>query len=305
MRPARVVSRLLLPALLAGGLVACSGGSDALPAVTGGFGTKPKVDVKGYKPTGKLETKVLVEGKGPKVARGDLVVADYLGENVRSGKVFDNSYDRKTPLAISLKTGQGGVISGWVKALTGVPVGSRVVLVAPPKEGYGKQGNPQAGIKGSDSLAFVVDVIAAYPKDVPLPKSTPVPNLPADGPKVEGEQDPTLTVPAKTPPPTKPAVQILAEGSGPKVEKGRLLVVQYTAVSWNNQPLGSTWKTGPQGVPVGGTSASPFDQLVGVPVGSRVLLTLPAQQGANAAEQSVAAVIDVLGQHGPAKESKQ
>ena len=45
-----------------------------------------------------------------------------------------------------------------------------------------------------------------------------------------------------------------------------------------------------------------FDLLVGVPVGSRVLLELPAQTGSDAAKESVAVVIDVLGQHGPATE---
>ena len=62
-------------------------------------------------------------------------------------------------------------------------------------------------------------------------------------------------------------------------------------------------RQGPQGVPIGGAQPSPFDLLVGIPAGSRVLLTLPAQSGAghDATKESVAVVIDVLGVHGPAK----
>lgn len=31
----------------------------------------------------------------------------------------------------------------------------------PPDDGYGAEGNPDAGIKGTDTLAFVVDILDA------------------------------------------------------------------------------------------------------------------------------------------------
>jgi peptidylprolyl isomerase len=40
-------------------------------------------------------------------------------------------------------------------------VGSRVLLVIPPKDAYGSAGQSQAGIKGTDTLVFVVDIISA------------------------------------------------------------------------------------------------------------------------------------------------
>jgi peptidylprolyl isomerase len=290
--------------VLAGLLAGCTGESDSLPDVSGSYGKKPKVTVaKDASPSDELESTVLSEGDGREVQVGDLLVADYLGEVYDSGKVFDNSYDRNAPAAFTLKKGEGGVISGWVDALEGVPVGSRVLLVAPPKAGYGKQGNPQAGIKGSDSLIFVVDLIAAYDGTAPLPKSTPVTDLPADLPQVTGEQEPTITVPDGAAPPKEPKTTVLAEGTGPAVTKGKLAIVQFSAVDWAGEPLSSTWQDGgPVGVPVGAGQPSPFDLLVGTPVGSRVLLELPAQTGADASTDSVAVVIDVLAQHGPAKE---
>ena len=45
--------------------------------------------------------------------------------------------------------------------LVGRTVGSRVILEIPPAKGYGKKGNPQAGIKGTDTLFFVVDILGA------------------------------------------------------------------------------------------------------------------------------------------------
>lgn len=313
----RRIVQLFLSALLVGLLAACGGGgstsTEGLPEVSGDYGAKPKITVaKDTKPGKKLRSEVLTEGTGAKVARGDLLVADYLGEVYRNGKVFDNSYDRGAPAAFTLRDGPGGVISGWVKSLTGVPVGSRVLLVAPPAEAYGTQGNPQAGIKGSDSLVFVVDVIAAYSSSSPLPESAPVADLPAGLPAVTGDAEPSITVPSGTTPPTEPKSTVLATGTGPEVTEGKLGIVQYSAVDWTGNTLGSTWQEtpdgapgGPQGVAIGGQQPSPFDLLVGVPVGSRVLLELPAQEGADATKESVAVVIDVIAQHGPAKDSTQ
>jgi hypothetical protein len=49
------------------------------------------------------------------------------------------------------------IIPAWDNGLKGVPVGSRVMLIVPPAQGYGKTGNTQAGIKGTDDLVFIVD----------------------------------------------------------------------------------------------------------------------------------------------------
>ena len=53
------------------------------------------------------------------------------------------------------------MISGWDKTLVGQKVGSRLILAIPPEEGYGKKGQPTAGIKGTDTLYFVVDILGA------------------------------------------------------------------------------------------------------------------------------------------------
>lgn len=295
---------VLLPVLLAGSLAACSNGGSDLPSASGKFGDKPKISIdSSVKAPKTLETTVLSKGTGPTVKKGDLLVADYLGETYAKKKVFDNSYDRKVPAAFPI--GTGSVIKGWDKVLVGAKIGSRVLMVVPPKLGYGAKGNPQAGIKGTDSLVFVVDLIARYPKTGVEQKYTPVTDLPAGLPTVSGDpgKEPTITVPADATPPKAPKVTVLAKGSGPEVAKGKLAVVEYTAVDFTGKALSSSWQQGPQGVPIGGQQASPFDLLEGVPTGSRVLLTLPAQTGADAKSGSVAVVIDLLGLHGPAKEA--
>jgi peptidylprolyl isomerase len=110
------------------------------------------------KPDGKLRSAVLIQGTGKKVQKGQTITVDYLGQ-VYGGKApFDESYS-KEPASFGIGTGQ--VIAGWDKTLIGQKVGSRLVLAIPPEDGYGKQGQPDAGIKGTDTLYFVVDILAA------------------------------------------------------------------------------------------------------------------------------------------------
>ncbi len=110
------------------------------------------------KPGGQLKSAYLIEGAGEPVQEGQTIVVDYLGQVYGGKKPFDESYSAQPT---SFQIGVGGVIKGWDQALVGAPVGSRVVMAIPPKLGYGEAGNEQAGIKGTDTLYFVVDILAA------------------------------------------------------------------------------------------------------------------------------------------------
>ncbi|GII99228.1 peptidylprolyl isomerase [Sediminihabitans luteus] len=130
--------------------------STALPEATGTFGDKPTLTFpEGGAPAG-LHVKVLEEGTGRTVAKGDTIVVNYYGQ-VWEGGMFDNSYDRGA--TIDFPIGVGAVIGGWDKGLVGQNTGSRVLLSIPPEHGYGMRGVPQAGIGGGDTLVFVVDVV--------------------------------------------------------------------------------------------------------------------------------------------------
>ncbi|RAY11868.1 hypothetical protein DPM19_28255 [Actinomadura craniellae] len=124
-------------------------------------GEAPKVTVPDADPPGKLESRVLIEGTGPVVAKGQTLVAHYEGRIWKGGKVFDSSWQRGEFATFPI--GVGKVVKGWDNGLVGKKVGSRVLLVIPPGDGYGKEGNPQAGIKGTDTLVFVVDILGAMP----------------------------------------------------------------------------------------------------------------------------------------------
>lgn len=141
-----------------------STGGGSLPKVsTPAPGQQPTVTIPKGSPPSKLSSTTLIKGNGPKVSSGEGVLVQYTGVNWRTKKPFDSSYSRHEAAEIQLTSSspQGGVIPGWVKGLTGQTVGSRVLLVIPPSDGYGKKGQPQAGIKGNDTLVFVVDILDA------------------------------------------------------------------------------------------------------------------------------------------------
>jgi peptidylprolyl isomerase len=288
----RLSGLLALPMLALAVIAGCGGSSPKksdLPSVAGSFGTKPSFSfpTKTAPPT--LKSTVLRAGKGAVVAKGDLLVADYLGQ-VWGGKVFDNSYDRKVPTGFVI--GSGKVIPGWDSVLVGKKIGDRVLMSIPPADGYGAQGNSQAGILGTDTLVFVVDIVASYgpsaagdSKAVRQPVKTP-------GVTVKGALGavPTVAVAKGTKGPAKPTVTVLAKGSGQPVATG-VLILQYVAVGYDGQSAGSTWKDGaPSAFPVSDSPTTPFDALRGVPLGSRVLLQLPAATG----RPAIAVVADLV-----------
>nr|WP_301952357.1 FKBP-type peptidyl-prolyl cis-trans isomerase [Rathayibacter sp. VKM Ac-2857] len=116
------------------------------------------------KPSGdaptKLEIAQLKKGDGAVVEDGDTVVVQYTGWLWADGKIFDSSWQKGAPATFVATEGQGGVIPGFAKALIGQPVGSQVIAIIPPEDGYGDT-PPQGGQIAADStLVFVADVLA-------------------------------------------------------------------------------------------------------------------------------------------------
>ena len=139
-----------------------SHGGGSLPTVTAAAGAAPVITMPKGNPPKNLTTQVLIKGTGPTVAEGDTVVVQYVGAIWRNGYVFDSSWKRSQPFGFTIGASPSQVIPGWDKGLAGQTVGSRVMLVIPPADGYGKTGSPQAHIKGTDTLVFVVDILGAF-----------------------------------------------------------------------------------------------------------------------------------------------
>ncbi|QCC78704.1 FKBP-type peptidyl-prolyl cis-trans isomerase [Nocardioides daphniae] len=123
-------------------------------------GQVPVFDFSGKpEPTGKLQVTQLIQGNGPKVKSGQTLIVHYVGQVFGAKEPFDSSYSRND--AATFPIGVGQVVQGWDKSLVGQKVGSRVIVQIPPELGYGENGNEGAGIKGTDTIVFAVDILGA------------------------------------------------------------------------------------------------------------------------------------------------
>ncbi|MGH3852643.1 MAG: FKBP-type peptidyl-prolyl cis-trans isomerase [Pseudonocardiaceae bacterium] len=119
--------------------------------------TRPDVDV----PEGAAPTELVIEdqvvGAGPEAMVGSQIKAHYVGVAHSTGKQFDASWNRGSPLEFQLGTGR--VIKGWDDGIVGMRVGGRRRLTIPPHLAYGDRG---AGvtIRPGETLVFVVDLVS-------------------------------------------------------------------------------------------------------------------------------------------------
>lgn len=249
------------------------------------------------KPPRDLVVQQLQPGTGKEVKNTDFVVANYTGQVWGKEKHFDSSFDRGNPTGFSLEK----VIPGWTKGLAGQKVGAKVALIVPPKLGYGPAGGQSsAGIGKDDVIAFYVEITDAYSKDQ------------AGQPDAQPEADPaslpieirgavggpiSVKVKPKMSDPKEKTTTVLARGTGEPVgEAGTTIYYQVAASNWDNSISETTYgQVGVQSSPVQKTGL--FDGLVGIPVGSRVLITLPPMENTEGANKlSSALVVDILGQ---------
>ncbi len=145
---------------------AVSHGGGALPTVTAGApGQAPAIKIPKHSPPTKLSVTTLIKGSGPKTTNGETVVAQYVGMDWQTGKVFGTSWpSAQSPSGSPLSFTLGGrMLAGFNQGLAGIPVGSRVMLVIPPALGYGAAGQPSGGIGKNATLVFVVDILATQP----------------------------------------------------------------------------------------------------------------------------------------------
>jgi len=295
----RRVVALFVISLFAGlALAAC--GSSAPPSpnasvtAKGSFGSSPSVTIPKQKPTGTLAVKILIQGNGPTITKSDLFLSNFT-IYVWSGttnKLLDSTYS-SSPQVLP-----ASLLPGIQSAVTGKKVGSRVLVVVPPKEGYGTSGNSQLGVTGSDTLVFVMDLIQKYSSGTVSASGTKVSSGGGDLPAVSAAQGsaPKVTIPKGVTPPTTLVTKTLIKGSGPVVTKGEFVVVQYTGVNWRTgQVFDSSWERSlPYSFKIGATPSQVipgWDQgLVGQTVGSRVLLVVPPKDAYGSAGQSQAGI---------------
>jgi FKBP-type peptidyl-prolyl cis-trans isomerase len=269
-----------------------SSAANSAVTATGSFGKTPNVTIPKAKAGTTLAVKTVIQGTGTTLTKSDAMAANfvlYFWDGTSSSLKANTFTSNPTMIG-------GSMLPGLETALIGQKVGSRVLAVIPPAQGYGTSGDTQLGIKGTTTLVFVIDVLKAYSATAGATGSQES-NGGGDLPTVSAKAGsaPTLTFSSSSPP-SGLVTKTLVKGNGPKVVKGEYVIAQYVGYIWRTKKaFGSSWSSGtPFGFVVG---ASPeqvipgWDKaLVGQTVGSRVLLSIPSAEGYGSAGQSQAGI---------------
>ena len=318
----RVRRLLLLVLLLAGMTIPASCGNDdtppfAFPTVSS---EQPGVDpvvVSSTAPPNRTMVKVLHEGSGRPLAPQDVLVANTKAQIWSSVGLalpaFVNTFSGGRLLFRALEQ----TVPGWRKTLPGVKVGSRVLLVTPPQDGFGREGNPGVSVGKDDTVIWLIDVVDAVPIDAVAsgrPATTSTPGLPT----VTAGRNPTVTVPP-TAAPRRLISRPLIVGQGRRITGGEVILAQYTGVIWRDgREFDTSWKPerGPfhaRIAPTDSRTGEPgvipgwVEGLVGRRVGSRILLVVPPGLGYGSAgspqvgitgTDTLVFVVDILAGYG-------
>lgn len=133
---------------------------EGLPTVTLAEDGTPTITIPDTAPPSGLQIAVLKKGSGTVVGDGDTVTVQYLGMNYNTKTVFDDSWSRGAPAVFATT----GVIPGFGQAMVGQAVGSQILVVIPPDLGYGPAGGtPDGSIGATDTIVFVIDILATAP----------------------------------------------------------------------------------------------------------------------------------------------
>jgi peptidylprolyl isomerase len=124
-----------------------------LPSVVLAPNGQPGITVPKSDPPKQLVVADLKKGSGAVLKASDTAVLHYTGVVWKGGTVFDSSWQKGGPTAIQLNQ----TVKGFRSALAGQRVGSQVLAVIPPSQGYGSKA--QGLIPGNSTIVFVVDIL--------------------------------------------------------------------------------------------------------------------------------------------------
>ena len=271
-----------------GGATAGGGGGVTLAAdapidsaltVTGRIGSTPALSLKGVLtplPPEQVITDVVVQGTGRTVNEGDGVL---LSVSRFSGT--DGTNTTGSPAGRRLFFGRldAGVVGGAIDAAVAQAAeGSRIVL--------------RSSVESNGGRAAEVTIVDVLPTLAAGAAQTPAAGTPSAALAEDGTISVDLTGLSA---PTRSTAAVVIRGEGSQVSATDTIVARYTIVSWSGGTVRTTnygWTAALGTIDMTDTLAGLAQGLVDVPVGSRVVLSLPADQARG--DEPVAVVVDVL-----------
>jgi FKBP-type peptidyl-prolyl cis-trans isomerase len=127
---------------------------DGLPQVVLSESGAPGITIPNSAPPTKLKVAVLKKGSGAVVPAHSTVTVQYTGVIwKKDAQPFDSSWTRGTPADFPVDQ----VVPGFRDAIVGQTVGSQVLAIIPPDQGYGATAN--GAIPANSTLVFVIDIL--------------------------------------------------------------------------------------------------------------------------------------------------
>jgi len=112
-----------------------------------------------------LRSTTLIKGSGDKVAEGDTLLVQKTGVIWGADSTFESTWADGSPTAINLAADataeQGGTVAGLRSSLIGKTVGSQVLVVVPPADGFGDAGSSKPSVPPGSTVVYVVDILGA------------------------------------------------------------------------------------------------------------------------------------------------
>ncbi len=129
-----------------------------MPVVTLADDGTPTIEVPDADAPEQTQVATLKKGDGYEVQAGDGVLIQFRGARWSSGELFDggDTWADNSPYAAQTT----GFVPGFQKALEGQTVGSQVLVVITPADGYGEGEINETDLVG-DTLVFVIDILGA------------------------------------------------------------------------------------------------------------------------------------------------
>ena len=249
------------------------------------------------------------EGSGDVVGPDDIVSVSFIawtwGET--EPLYMQNTFYTYQPFVFSLQTDY--VIGVLSQIVVGQHLGSRVVAVVPPALA---ELNVNLGGEAGTTTVVMMDIEEKWPQSIEG-QADATPTGVQTGPQIHGAlgQEASLTIPGSAPAPEEFTVEVVATGTGPRVAIGNTVLCHYAGLNWNGVTAGSTWQAdhGPIAITVPDNTIEEITVwagLVDLPVGSRVLVTVPAKEGANPAGAVVIDLVALVAPlTGPAEQANQ
>ncbi len=100
----------------------------------------------------------LTAGDGAALELGDTAVIRYVNFRGDNGVAIESNWASE-PLQVPFND---ELLAGLFEGLEGMKVGGRRAITIPPEDGFGEEGNPQAGLPAGTDMIFVIDLLGAY-----------------------------------------------------------------------------------------------------------------------------------------------